>query len=149
MTDGDPETPRPGSRAKVVAAVLAAVVAFCCCGAGVGAFFVRRSVQETEPAQNAVVSFVRQVGAGDLDGAYGQLCAGTRRRLSRDEFAETVPARDRLVDVEVTGASVKGSPAGWTATVNADVYDRVGFRESYSFELVQEDGDWKVCGDPF
>ncbi|PZG17217.1 hypothetical protein C1I95_16015 [Micromonospora craterilacus] len=144
---------RPARRRQPVRAGLVFVgagVALCCIGvAGLGAWNVQVVTQAAGPVRETADGFLRQVTAGDTDGAYEQLCADSRSRWSQLGFTSWVRTPPVVRDYEIVDVSVAtrgGRPHG---TVKVKLTRDTGSTEQRDLTVVQEHGDWQVCGDPY
>ncbi|RIV37370.1 Rv0361 family membrane protein [Micromonospora radicis] len=131
--------------------VVAAVgVALCCVGvAGLGAWNVQLVTQAAGPVRETADGFLRQVTAGDTDGAYERLCADARGRWSQLGFTSWVRTPPVVRDYEIVDVSVAtrgGQPHG---TVTVRLTRDSGTSEQRDLSVVREDGDWRICGDPY
>jgi hypothetical protein len=129
--------------------IVAVVLAFCCCGGLVGGFFIKKASESIGPARGAAGDLIGDLEAGNASGAYDRLCGDTQSRFSREQFAQGLATRPKTTDHEIVGIHVLDQNGASTATVTARLTDSSGFQDSHVFSLVKEDGDWKVCGDPY
>ncbi|MCM0674932.1 DUF4878 domain-containing protein [Micromonospora phytophila] len=146
------QVPQPPKRRtlRIVLIVVGVVVVLCCGGAGVGGFFLRKGVKgATDPARQAAESFVSDLEAGDADVAYGLLCSDTRGRFTRDVFVQGVAKQPKIRGHKVNGVNVSSVNGRTSATVSMALTLDSGFTDQHIFPLVQEDGAWKVCGQPY
>ncbi len=127
-------------RVRVGALALVLLVGVLC----VGGFF--RARQEPTPAaRTAADAFLGRLAAGNIAGAYDQLCNETRARMERDDFVASIGGRPAVT----TFAIEKVEPAGEDgATVTATLADPVGTTVSYDLRVVVDRGTWRVCGEP-
>ncbi|MEH0973832.1 hypothetical protein V6U77_22155 [Micromonospora sp. CPCC 205546] len=125
-------------------------VLLCCVGvAGLGAWNVQVVTQASGPVRETADGFLRSVAAGDTDGAYDRLCADARSRWSPIGFTSwlrTPPVVDGYEIVDVSVATRGGRPRG---TVTVRLTRDSGLTEQRELSVVREDGDWRVCGDPY
>jgi hypothetical protein len=111
---------------------------------GVGAFF--RARQQPAPAARiAAESFLGRLAAGNIAGAYDQLCNDTRRRVERDDFVASIGGRPAVHTYRIDEVAAEGDAA---ATVNATLADPGGNTSAYALRVVVDRGTWRVCGDP-
>lgn len=128
------------------------LLALCCVGAAGGGFALYWVVNNsTEPLQDETRAFLADLQAADYPSAYDRLCTLVRTGHSQADFEEAVRARgwDRVVEHSIRGASVEWGNGIGTGTVTADLTLDDGTSSSYTFPLLNEDGDWKICGTPF
>jgi hypothetical protein len=144
---------RPTRRRPLRRAVLlsgAALLLLCCIGAaGLGAWNFQSIRQSAGPARQAAAAFLTDVTAGDATGAYDRLCAATRQRWSRPEFAALIGAPPRISRYalrDVSVATQDGKPRG---SVTAELTMDSGRVDSRKLVMVRDGGAWRVCGDPF
>ncbi|AEB45205.1 MULTISPECIES: hypothetical protein [Micromonospora] len=125
-------------------------VALCCVGvAGLGAWNVQVVTQAAGPVRETAEGFLRQVTAGDTDGAYGRLCSDARSRWSELGFASWVRTPPVVRDYEIVDVSVAtraGRPYG---TVTVRLTRDSGSTEERDLSVVREEDGWRVCGDPY
>jgi hypothetical protein len=145
-----PPPPKNNNTLRIVLIVVGSLVALCCCAGVVGGGFLFFSYKkESGPAGDATDRFVTDLEQNDTAGAYGLLCDKVHRVISADEFAAGVSSQPRIVSHESTGVRVNTGTAGTTATVSMNLTMVNGFVNSHDFPLVKENGDWKVCGEPY
>lgn len=151
MPPYQPEPPPPRRRTlRTVLIVVGIVLVLCCAGAVAGGFFLFREVkQATDPAREATEEFVTDLESGDADAAYGRLCAGTRGRFTREAFLHGLSEQPRIQSHEIVGVNVSTVNGRVSATTTAELTFDTGFVDRHTFKLVKEDGQWKVCGQPF
>ncbi|MEU8421118.1 hypothetical protein AB0C15_09615 [Micromonospora sp. NPDC048835] len=125
-------------------------VALCCVGvAGLGAWNLQTVRQAAGPIRETADGFLNEVALGDSDRAYERLCQDARSRWSAIGFTSWVRTPPMVTDYEITDVSVatrSGRPQG---TVTVKVTRSGGISEERRLPVVREDGDWRVCGDPF
>ncbi|MDG4826812.1 hypothetical protein O7635_33600 [Asanoa sp. WMMD1127] len=130
----------PLRRLGVLTAVLVVV------GLVVGGFFLFRGHRSPEQgARLAADSFLTRLAAGNIAGAYDQLCNETRGRVERDDFVAGIGGRPavssyRIDDVVATGPQ--------DATVSAALVDPGGASTAYEMRVTDDRGTWRVCGNP-
>lgn len=140
---------RSMSTTKIVLIVVGSVLAVCCAGGAVAAYFgVRAFSGAIGPPSAVTESFIRDLESGNSASAYGKLCAPTRQRISQDRFAEMVGER-RPSSFRIVETSVRNMNGRVSATVTASLTYPDGFTDTHAFHLQQERGEWKVCGDPY
>ncbi|MGS2615788.1 Rv0361 family membrane protein [Micromonospora sp. LZ34] len=125
-------------------------VALCCVGvAGLGAWNLQVVTQASGPVRETADGFLRQVTAGDSAGAYDRLCADARSRWSEIGFTSwvrTPPVVSGYEIVDVSVATRRGRPHG---AVQVRLTREGGATEERTLSVVNEDGGWRVCGDPY
>ncbi|MGC1211274.1 MAG: hypothetical protein WA890_08450 [Micromonospora sp.] len=117
--------------------------------AGLGVWNVQVVMQANGPVRETADAFFREVSAGDTDQAYEKLCRQARSRWSAVGFGSWVRTPPQVSGYEITDVSVAtkgGRPRG---TVRVRVTRDGGASEERTLPVVQEDGKWRVCGDPF
>ncbi|MDO3705711.1 hypothetical protein Q3W71_28985 [Micromonospora sp. C28SCA-DRY-2] len=150
---GEQRWSRPARRRRPLRAGLVFAgmgVALCCVGvAGLGAWNVQVVTRASGPVRETADEFLRQVTAGDTDGAYERLCADARTRWSEIGFTSWVRTPPVVSDYEIVDVSVatrRGRPHG---TVSVKLTRDSGATEERTLSVVNEDGGWRVCGDPY
>ncbi|MET8154171.1 hypothetical protein ACIBSW_12610 [Actinoplanes sp. NPDC049668] len=130
--------------------IVGVVVVLCCGGLGVGSYFLIKSVKNaTEPARQAAEAFVVDLERADVDGAYGLLCSDTQGTYTRETFADWVTKQPKIRNHAVRGVNVKSHNGQTKAIVNMALTRDSGSTDQHAFLLVQEDGAWKICGQPY
>ncbi|GGN99570.1 hypothetical protein GCM10010112_93520 [Actinoplanes lobatus] len=141
--------PPPSRTLRTVVIVVSVVLVLCSCVAAGGYFFISGIRQATGPASEAVEEFVADLESGDADAAYGRLCASTASNFTRQEFAQGISGQPAIRSHEIVGVNVSNVNGRVSATVTANLALDSGFVDRHTFTLVQQDGQWKVCGQPF
>jgi hypothetical protein len=140
---------RPWRPVRAVLAVAGVVGLVCVVAvAGLVVWNVQVMRAGAGPARRAVEVFLGDVVAGDAVAAYGRLCARTRARWGREEFAARLAVPPRVsgfVVVRVRVATVEGQPR---ASVLVRLTRQSGVVGQRQLPVVREDGRWRVCGDP-
>ncbi|SNT62567.1 hypothetical protein SAMN05421812_114118 [Asanoa hainanensis] len=127
-------------RAGILTAVL--LVA----GLVVGGFFLFRGHRDPEQgARLAADSFLTRLAAGNIGGAYDQLCNETRERVERDDFVAGIGGRPAVSSYRIDGVAATGPS---DATVTAELLDPVGASTPYELRVTDDRGTWRVCGNP-
>ena len=127
-------------RVRVGALALVLLVGVLC----VSGFF--RARQEPAPAARlAADAFLGRLAAGNVAGAYDQLCNDTRRRMERDDFVASIGGRPAVTTFAIEKVEPTGDDG---ATVTATLADPVGTTVSYDLRVVVDRGTWRVCGEP-
>ncbi|MFC8846582.1 MULTISPECIES: hypothetical protein [unclassified Micromonospora] len=142
---GPPPKPRaPGRTTRTVIIVAAVVALLCCAGAfaGGGIWFFRTVQGATAPARNAATGYLDDARAGNYPAAYARLCARLRSQLTEEEFTRAWSAEPPLGGYRVTRTEVS---SGTESRSRAEVTVTSGDREKV-LTLVEEGGDWRVCG---
>jgi hypothetical protein len=130
--------------------IVGAVLAVCCAGAVGGGFWLYNTVQGAlDPPRDAAEDFIRDLEAGNYDGAYGRLCRQTKDRFSRARFEETVRRQPQLTGHSVAGVSVSKVNGRDSALVTAELTYTGGRIDRHTFPLSKEDDVWRVCGEPY
>ncbi|MEU9829634.1 Rv0361 family membrane protein [Micromonospora chersina] len=145
---------RPARRRRrpVRAGVLVAVLGLgtCLVGvAGLGVWNVQVVLQANGPVRDTADAFFREVAAGETDQAYDKLCREARGKWSQVGFGSWVRTPPQVSGYEIVDVSVQtrgGRPRG---TVTVRLTRDGGGSEERELPIVQEDGKWRVCGDPF
>ncbi len=136
--------PRDPRRTKRIALIVVGVVLVACClgGAITGFWLLNGAKDEVPQIRSAASSYLDAVQAGDVDGAYGQLCNLSRSRVSQDSFAASMPSLRSYEIVSVTTMNEVGNLAGFVKT-HLTLTDDTQLDEVIA--LVKEDGRWRVC----
>jgi hypothetical protein len=122
----------------------------CCGGAGIGGFFLYKDIKTaTDPARQTAESFVSDLESDNVDAAYGLLSTHTRGSYTRDAFDQCLAKQPKIRSHKVTGVNVANVNGHTSATVNMALTQDSGFTDQHTFTLVEENGGWKVCGQPY
>lgn len=142
--------PKKTNTTKIVLIIVGAVLLFCLLGAGgIGYFGYKVYSDNVAPARNVAVTFVKDLRDGDLTAAYDLLCRDARDAYSVTEFTTIVGAGEPIATYDVTGTSIASTNGKTTATVTMTLTTGTGRRADHDFRVVKENGDWKVCGQPY
>jgi len=125
------------------------VLAVCSCGGLVGGYLIKEATGGLGPVRTAAADFIADLEAGDANGAYSRLCGRTQSRFSREGFEQGLAMEPKITDHRIVGINVRNSSGTSTATVTAELTTGSGFKDSHTFPLIKENGDWKVCGNPY
>ncbi|MFC6015184.1 hypothetical protein ACFP2T_03115 [Plantactinospora solaniradicis] len=145
-----PSRPLPGRKSGTTMPVLLNVLVTllavsCVVGAG-GGFWLFRSFQEAAgPARRAGDWYLSDLRAGNWAGAYGQICAATRRSVTEQEFAIAQQAGPKVTDYEVVGTKAGNDNGRRTATLTLRVTDVSGAVRTQELRLVKEGVRWRPC----
>ncbi|OKI85133.1 Rv0361 family membrane protein [Micromonospora sp. CB01531] len=143
-----PARPRRPVRSGLVLAGLG--LGLCLIGvAGLGVWNVQMMLQANGPVRDTADAFLREVASGDTDKAYQKLCRDARSRWSAVGFGSWVRTPPQVSGYEITDVSVATERGIPRATVKARLTRDGGASEERTLRVVQEDGKWRVCGDPF
>jgi len=141
---------RPPRRWRAVLGLTAVGLFVCCVGAaGLGAWNYQHVQRSSGPARDAADVFLRDVASGDIAGAYGQLCADTRQRWSRDEFVRRLTVPPMITNYAIDDVAVATDRGQLRGTVTAKLTRRSGAVDQREMPMVSDGGHWRVCGDPF
>ncbi|MFV2020959.1 hypothetical protein [Micromonospora sp. LOL_023] len=128
-------------------AMTSGVLALSGCTMATVAWLFLGAVQPPEAAAStAVATFASRLADGTPDSAYDLLCAATRTELDRSDFAGWA-RRQALADHWV-GAAVVGADRT-SVTVGARLTGADGTAQAVSFEVIAEQGTWRVCTGPW
>jgi hypothetical protein len=145
-----PAPPKPRHTLRIVLIVVGVVLVLCCGGAIVGGFFLFRTVQTaTAPARAAADAFITDLESGNRAGAYDRLCSSTQRQFTRDAFAQGIDRQPKVRSHAIDGVNVSNINGQVSGTVSTRLTMDTGFVDRHNFVLVKEDGQWKVCGQPY
>jgi hypothetical protein len=134
---------REAVRRPQVRAGLLVLVLFIGALAVAGSFRARQAPQKA--ARIAAESFLGRLAAGNIAGAYDQLCNDTRGRLERDDFVAGIGGRPAVHTWRIDKVAAGGDGA---MTVTATLADPGGNPTAYAMRVVDDRGAWRVCGDP-
>jgi hypothetical protein len=96
-------------------------------------------------ARIAAESFLGRLAAGNIVGAYDQLCNDTRARLGREDFVAGIGGRPAVHTWRIDKVDPGRDGA---MTVTATLADPGGNPTAYAMRVVDDRGTWRVCGDP-
>lgn len=98
------------------------------------------------PPADATNDYVALLDEGDYGAAYDSLCTAVRQTIDRDTFIAQGPERvgGDITDYRFSNVNRTNGVADVSGTVSID-----GVSRSVTYELVQEDGEWRVCGGGF
>lgn len=134
---------------KIILIVVACVLAVCCIGGGIAAFIGFRAVSgAVGPPRQATEAFIGDLRTGDAGAAYPKLCSATRAAITQERFASMIDTR-KPTGFTIVGTNISNVNGNVNATVTAKLTFADGFSEQHIFHLKQEDGVWKICGDPY
>jgi hypothetical protein len=138
--------PKPRKTTRTVIIVVAIVLALCCGGAAIGGYFVFQGVSDTVgPPRDAATAYIDDLIEKDYSSAYGRVCGKLRAQVTEAQFSAAMAEQFKVQGYEVTGVDVQTQNGVSTATVTMNL-DRVGSgKESYPFELLEENGQWRIC----
>ncbi|MEV4535132.1 hypothetical protein AB0J82_15010 [Asanoa sp. NPDC049518] len=115
-------------------------------GLVVGGFFLFRGHRAPEQgARLAADSFLTRLAAGNIGGAYDQLCNETRERVEREDFVAGIGGRPAVSSYRIDSVAETGPS---DATVSAELLDPVGASTAYELRVTDDRGTWRVCGNP-
>jgi hypothetical protein len=147
-----PEPPKPErrgrGRVKTVLVVLGVVVALCCLGTVTAGAFVGYDLYRAPRAEAEIREFAdelaRHLEAGDHEAVYDALSADARHRYTLEVLARSLADRPRPVAHEIERAF----GVLWLCYVTIRLSYLDGrYAGSHTFDLVKEDGAWKVDSD--
>ncbi|MDH6463069.1 hypothetical protein ABT214_06150 [Micromonospora purpureochromogenes] len=125
-------------------------MALCLVGvAGLGAWNVQVVMQAGGPVRETADGFFRELSAGEVDRAYDRLCDQARGRWSEVGFAGWVKTPPVVSGYEILDVSVRTKAGRPIGEVTVRVTRDGGAAEERRLPVVKEDGEWRVCGDPF
>nr|MDT0657657.1 hypothetical protein [Micromonospora sp. DSM 115978] len=143
-----PTRPRRTARGVVLATAVVALV--CLVGAtGLGLWNYQSVRGAREPARQVAEAFLGDLVVGDAETAYDRLCAATRDRWQRLEFVRWIGGRPALSRYAIQDVSVATRDGRLRGTVTAELTQPSGKVVTHPLTVVREDGDWRVCGDPY
>ena len=119
--------------------MLAFLALLCCAGVGYLLYNVQRAPGEEREMEAFATELCRDLLDGDTDAIYVSLSADGRERYSAQELAQGLDAQGRLTRCSVVRAT-------YLFLLVAYVVIEDG-RGQHSFDLVNEDGEWRVDSD--
>jgi hypothetical protein len=96
-------------------------------------------------ARLAADVFLGRLAAGNIAGAYDQLCNETRGRVEREDFVAGIGGRPAVTSYQIDAVVATGSH---DATVTAALVDPTGAATPYELRVTDDRGTWRVCGNP-
>lgn len=142
-----PARPRRPVRTGLVLAGLG--LGLCLIGvAGLAVWNVQVMLQANGPVRRTADTFLREVAAGDTDRAYEKLCRTARSKWSAVGFGSWVRTPPQVTGYQITDVSVSTRRGIPHASVKVRLTREGGASEERNLPVVQEDGKWRVCGDP-
>jgi hypothetical protein len=141
--------PRAPRKIRTVILVTLAVVVACCGAAAVVSYGVFNAGRDTTgPMRDGATHFLDNLREKDYDSAYGRLCDRTARQLAKQAFVDAASTRP-LAGYSVTRTYVADRSGLVDGTVIVTLRYADGTSESHALPMVEEDGVWRVCGNPF
>jgi hypothetical protein len=141
------EPAAPSSHLRVLAVAVAAAVLLLAIGIAVGVAFARdggwRAVLGLRPSESPLVvagHYLDQMAAGNVSGADALVCKAERGRNGQPAAIGLRLAG--LVKYEIGDEHITDT----TATVDVNVTVPVIGRLTFAIRLVEEAGQWRVCG---
>jgi hypothetical protein len=147
MTYPPPQPPRKRFPWKTVIIVAVVLVLLCCGGGGYGIY--RVFVAGSAPVRDSANAFVDDLQAGRIDAAYNSLCSSTKQEFSREKFDGYLATVQKITGHSVTGFSLNTTNGKKTGQVTMKLTYFDGSTGTHVFELVEEGGKYRVCGDPY
>jgi len=98
----------------------------------------------TRAPMQVVENHLGELREGKIDAAYARLSNGYRAELTRDAFADMVEKHVSLRDNK-SASFVNRSRVNDEVTLGGTLTARSGMIETVTFELVQEQGEWKIA----
>jgi hypothetical protein len=145
---GSPAKPRRRGR-RIALIVIAGLVVIGVVAGGIVAYLgYRQTQQTTNAARAATEDFMRKLQQGDNTAAYASLCAKSHRHATQKDFDLAVGAKKPThFTIERTKLLVANDIP--TVEVIAGMTYADGLHAQHIFQVIEEDGAWKVCGDPY
>ncbi|WP_018348919.1 hypothetical protein [Longispora albida] len=135
---------------KIVLIVVGVVLAVCCLGGVGGGFLFYRTIKgATQPASDAAEKFIVALEGEKYEEAHGQLCSSARTRYTVEQVSSIAKARGKVTGHDIRNVSVSNYNGDKSATVRARLDYAGGASGEHFFRLVDEDGTWRVCGQPY
>lgn len=117
--------------------------------AGLGAWNMQVVTQAGGPVRETADGFFQELSAGDVERAYQRLCAQARSRWSEVGFAGWARTPPAVTGYEILDVSVRTKAGRPIGEVTVRVTREGGTAEERRLPVVKEDGEWRVCGDPY
>jgi hypothetical protein len=142
---------RPRRALRRVLLLVVGLTLFVCCvgAAGLGAWNYQSIRRAAGPAQQAADRFLGDVRSGDQSGAYDRLCADTRARWSRPQFALRVSTPPTINRYAIENVKITSKDGQQRAAVSVALTRDSGAVDNHTLPMVKGDDGWQVCGDPF
>ncbi|MFU8874274.1 hypothetical protein [Micromonospora sp. SL4-19] len=143
-----PARPRQAVRTGLVLGGF--TVGLCLIGvAGLALWNLQVVMQANGPVRETADTFLHAVAADETDKAYEKLCRQAKSKWSAGGFGSWVRTPPQVRGYEITDVSVATSAGRPRGTVTARLTRDGGDSEERKLPVVQENGKWRVCGDPF
>jgi hypothetical protein len=144
MTSPPPRKRFPWKTVIIVAVVL---LLLCCGGGGYGIY--RVFVAGSAPVRDPANAFVDDLQGRRVDKAYDSLCNSTKQSFSREKFHGYVETDTQVTGHSITGFSLNTTNGKKTGQVTMKLNYIDGSVRTHVFQLVEEGGKYRVCGDPY
>jgi hypothetical protein len=142
-----PRSQRPTGQRIVI--IVVAVVLICggsLAGLGYGIYTLVGT--STDPMRGAAVAFLDGLRTRDYSAAFVLLCDSTKDKYDLAALTDREAGRP-LKDFSVTGVYADDRSGLVDGRVTASLIYADGTQESRALPMVQEDDEWRVCGDPY
>ena len=116
----------------------------------VGGFALFKTAsQAIGPARDTADTFLDHLETGETATAYTYLCSQARGEFTPDQFDQIVDGRPKMAGHKIVGTNVMNTNGIVSASVDAELTYADGSSERHLFRLTKENGDWRVCGNPY
>src|SRR5262245_38034428 len=145
-----PPPPKQSHTLRTVLIVVGVALVVCCAGAIGGGYAIYRGVSAaTGPVRDTVNAFLGDLEAGNTASAYEYLCGPVRSQYPGAVFAEVVSRRPKLSSHSIIGVNVNNVNGDVSGSVTARLRYADSSADLHVFHLAKEDGNWRICGDPY
>jgi hypothetical protein len=103
-------------------------------------------VYMTKAPVDAVTMELAEIKAGQIDAAYARLSPSYQAVLSRSDFDQLIATHETLRDNASSSFWKKRSIVNNTAELEGSVTSAGNVSEAVAFNLIKEDGAWKIAG---
>jgi hypothetical protein len=141
------QPPRKRFPWKTVIIVAAVLLVLCCAGGGYGIY--RLFAAGSAPVRDPANEFVEDLQAGRTQEAYDSLCNSTKQQFSYDKFQGYVESDQKVTGHSITGFSINTTNGRKTGQVTMKLSYADGSVRTHVFQLAEEGGRYRVCGDPY
>jgi len=112
-------------------------------------FGVRNPSVPTGPPRLAAQDFFNDLETGNFHDAYGSLCTVTQQSFTEAQFVNLEQGKSPVVSFTITKVStahVNGAPS---ANIVVDFNRRGNTIDHHNVPMVEQNGRWYVCGEPY
>ena len=140
------QPPKKSRTTRTVLIIVAAVLAFCCLGAGTVGFLIYKGVDNaTGPVVDGAGAYLDDLRDGDYQGAYAKLCRVQQIAVTESAFVANKQRQPKIVDYEINGRRVSTNNGVRSGSVDITVTFDNGAKNSETLQMSHESGEWRVC----